>query len=382
MGIVINALMLGGGEAVAFIFVANATPNTEIYATANKTYHATADANGKACIAVGETGAFTLTNGILTASVTVPANGGVVQASLHVRRTGSVVSFNTPSSIPLLSLVGEINPVQNLNGYDHPWAGGAGKNLLSPFTKGVSIVSSTGALNSNATHATTDKIYVDFSQNPNYYLSGMLTTLRHFVAAYNSSDQFLGRNSAGALESRKLTPSSFIYGTPQGSGDVAYIRITIYENTGLSGVIDDIDNMTAQLEAGSSSTTYEPYSNICPISGFANANICLEDEYDAGATPAYTINLGETRYGGSLNVTTGVLTLTHGYIASYNSEVLPSTWISDRDEYAVGTTPTTGAEVVYELATPTTVQLTAQQINTLVGDNVLWMDTGDITVEY
>ena len=69
---------------------------------------------------------------------------------------------------------------------------------------------------------------------------------------------------------------------------------------------------------------------------------------------------------------------TYGYIASYNGETLPSTWISDRDVYAEGSTPTTGAEVVYELATPITYQLTPTQVNSLLGQTNLWADTGDV----
>jgi hypothetical protein len=92
----------------------------------------------------------------------------------------------------------------------------------------------------------------------------------------------------------------------------------------------------------------------------------------------YTLDLDGTRYGGSLDVVSGVLTVTHGYIASYNGETLPSTWISDRDVYAEGTTPTIGAEVCYELATPTTIQLTPTAVSSLLGQNNLWADTGDV----
>ena len=81
-----------------------------------------------------------------------------------------------------------------------------------------------------------------------------------------------------------------------------------------------------------------------------------------------------TVYGGTLDMVSGVLTVTDGYIASYSGETLPSTWISDRDVYASGTTPTNGAEVVYKLATPKTYQLTPQQINTLIGTNVITTD--------
>ena len=90
-----------------------------------------------------------------------------------------------------------------------------------------------------------------------------------------------------------------------------------------------------------------------------------------------------TCYGGELSNENGVQTLelTHGYIASYNGETLPSTWISDRDVYAEGTTPTTGAEVVYELATPQTIPQDSLSIASTAGVNNIWCDSGDITVK-
>ena len=77
----------------------------------------------------------------------------------------------------------------------------------------------------------------------------------------------------------------------------------------------------------------------------------------------------------------GVLTITDGYISSYNGETLPSTWISDRDVYAEGTTPTTGAEVCYKLATPQTYQLTPTEVKSLLGVNNIFADTGEVDVQ-
>ena len=74
--------------------------------------------------------------------------------------------------------------------------------------------------------------------------------------------------------------------------------------------------------------------------------------------------------------------MTDAQIASYAGETLPGKWISDRDVYAEGTTPTAGAQVVYALATPVTYQLTAQEVRTLLGANNIWADTGDTTVQY
>ena len=107
-----------------------------------------------------------------------------------------------------------------------------------------------------------------------------------------------------------------------------------------------------------------------------------DHDYHAYSGNTYTIDLSGTRYGGTLDVLTGVLTVTKANIASYNGETLPGEWISSMDVYAPGTTPTTGAQVVYELASSQTVQLTAQQVSSLLGANNVWADTGNVSVVY
>ena len=125
---------------------------------------------------------------------------------------------------------------------------------------------------------------------------------------------------------------------------------------------DVFSNYKFQIELGSTESAYEPYSgNTYPVSW----------QTEAG-----------TVYGGTVDVVSGVLTVTDAEIASYNGETLPSTWISDRDVYAEGTTPTIGAQVVYELATPQTYQLTPQQIQLLKGSNTLWSDGDSLTLTY
>ena len=79
---------------------------------------------------------------------------------------------------------------------------------------------------------------------------------------------------------------------------------------------------------------------------------------------------------------TGVLTVDKANIASYNGESVNEPWVSSMDKYVSGATPTTGAQVVYPLATPITYQLTPQEVSTLLGDNNIWADTGDVAVEY
>lgn len=108
-----------------------------------------------------------------------------------------------------------------------------------------------------------------------------------------------------------------------------------------------------------------------------------DDTYEPYISTIYSITIPSsagTVYGGNLDVTNGVLTVDRAMIASYNGETLPSTWISDRDVYAQGTTPTTGAQVVYTLATPITYQLTPQEVDTLIGTNNVFADTGGVAV--
>lgn len=114
-----------------------------------------------------------------------------------------------------------------------------------------------------------------------------------------------------------------------------------------------------QIEAGSTLTPYTPYNP---------------------ASKTITLPFGQTVYGGTLDWGTGVLTVIHGEIASYSGEVLPGAWISDRDVYSPNITPTIGAQVVYELAEPQTVQLTPKEVLALSGTNTLYCDTGDVTV--
>lgn len=160
-------------------------------------------------------------------------------------------------------------------------------------------------------------------------------------------------------------------------------------------VVGDIDNAYIVLQVGSGSTqslsksTKEITVTVAETSSLSwycnvpnNTAVDAKFAFVIGDANVYEIDLDGTRYGGTLDVLSGVLTVTGANIASYNGETLPGEWISDRDVYAAGTTPTTGAQVVYELATPLTVQLTAEEVTTLLGQNNIFADCGDVSCEY
>ena len=73
-----------------------------------------------------------------------------------------------------------------------------------------------------------------------------------------------------------------------------------------------------------------------------------------------------------IDVITGEVTVTGGLIESYNGETLPGAWLSDRDAYVSGSTPSIGAQVAYELAQPYSFTATPQFIALVDGMNYLW----------
>ena len=142
------------------------------------------------------------------------------------------------------------------------------------------------------------------------------------------------------------------------SGGDGEIRLII--NSGVN--VDGLVFKPMIRLATESDDAYVPYSAVTVTISFVDSN----------GDPL-------TVYGGTLDVTNGLLTVTHGYIASYNGETLPGAWISDRDVYAAGSTPTSGAQVVYELAAPVTYQLATTGLTAVASDNVS-ASTGSVSL--
>ena len=193
--------------------------------------------------------------------------------------------------------------------------------------------------------------------------------------------------------------------------------------------------------AETSQESYSPYSNICPITGWTGAKV-YHSGADTGNPDVLSITFpteAGTVYGGTLDVTNGVLTVDraivdlgtlswtiysspdrHVFRSSYpiprpfigDSALLPHAICSsyypmayspisskDNGAFSLGrervvviehrftdvssfATAVQGVQLCYELAEPITYQLTPQQINTILGTNNVWSDTGDSDVEY
>ena len=305
----------------------------------------------------------------------------VIANSPHLATaSGAIVTFNTKIAAPLAGLTANVVLVQDGSGDPSPsnvrsisgWTGcrifRTKKNLLNP---------------------------ANFDSNRVSVSDGVYTfTLTGYVADLMSGQA----GGSHVIPSEKLpnlpvlAPGTYVWSYKYTSGGTPGSVWAVDEN----GV--RTTTSPTQIEDG----TYKAYrftltksSRIC-ITRASNSNptIFSEPQIELGTErTAYEAYNGDvypvswqteagTVYGGTLNTVTGVLTVTDANISSYAGEELPGAWISDRDVYSQGGTPTTGAQVVYKLAEPYTVQLTPVQITTLVGENNIWADTGDVSVKY
>lgn len=305
-------------------------------------------------------------------------SGGGADLDIYGEVSGTAeASFSDGAEASLVECEIGIVPTQDLHGYSKPWAGGAGKNkyIGSPSFDGYANISTYQV--SGETYQGHEVIYkstpwqgvykanIPLNAGITYTFSAMVKmSTTASVRIYMENSTLVANVEVGTTWQRvsaQITPST----------DIADARIRVESVTG------DITIYLSeyQIEEGSEATAYEPYSNICPISGHSSVTVTVAST-SGGSGEDTTVSLGRTVYGGNLDVTTGELEVTWENIASYAGETLTGEWLSSLDEYSTLGTPTTGAQVVYELATPQTFNLTPTQVLTLLGQNYVSHDGG------
>lgn len=288
-----------------------------------------------------------------------------------------VQTFETNAELPITNLKVWMEPIQDLHGQDAPYPAGGGKNqynadgLMAYSNSGITITVSNGQMTFNGT--ATSKAYFSLGNmglpTGNYVLSVNNSTV-------NSNVHFSFRKYGGEYFGDKAL-NSINQTITITNTDINSVIIYVVIDTSLTDFV-----IKPQLETGITATAWSPYSNICPISGRDEVNVYVSPTTDKEDGRTYEIPLGSTVYGGSLDVTTGALTVTRANIASYDGETINEPWISSMDAYTEGGTPTTGAQVVYPLSEPEIVQLDPIEVKALIGTNNVFSDSGDVSLTY
>lgn len=307
---------------------------------------------------------------------------GVYSDELHVvTLSGETVVFDSGNVLDLLNIAAEINAEQDLHGYDSAWGPGGMGNWFPPAVSGVQSDSGITVTSDGEGRITLDvastatKSFTLMLSEAVTIESGMYLHLMNDIATGSISIDF--RNASARVFGCAASPLARTQDLSSYAGQTVD-RISFYVPSGNTYTL----NLTPMFVKSSTAMAFKPYTNICPITGIDEVNLVHSPTTDVEDGTTYTISLASagTVYGGTLNVTAGTLTVTHGVIASYAGETLPGAWMSSMDTYVEGGTPTTGAQVVYELATPQTYSLTPTQIQMLTGTNRFWADSGDVMV--
>lgn len=364
---------------------------------------------------------------IENAAADAKAAGDLIRASFVVgEASGSIASFTDGADgVPLKDLVVNITPKQAGTGDPSPsnvraisgWTEAnitrTGKNLVNEnnWDSGHTI-SATGVITSNGSFKCSNA-YMGILPNTKYTLQLDKNTTSDsglsagtFIAEYDASFNFLRRTQiiAGG------TATGTITGTYTSHASARFAKVSVY-----------IGSINVQLEQGTAATEYEAY----------NGNV-------------YNVSFGSagTVYGGTLDVTSGMLTIDYKTVnmtssmtwavensgmrvktGSLASEIVHNTansttvgvycnmfaertpnqtWAGGSTGIGVSVAPNgdvafcqTGSQdmgysawiayinantiqLVYPLAQPVSYQLTPTEVKTLLGNNNIWSDTGSV----
>lgn len=228
-----------------------------------------------------------------------------------------------------------------------------GKEIL--YVRGIAAGRGISSINKTSTAGLVDTYtitYTDGTTSTFDVINGRGIDDIQKTSTTENVDTYTIYYSDGTTSTFDVTNGTYISGV-EGTVTVQRSRITsgfIFYNlpTEADGTAEmmSIEIVPAQSGSGTPSA-----SNIRPLLSIDRLLLYIyETGGDSGGSNLKF--LPEASYGGNWDIVSGTYTKTWEYIASYAGETLPGRWISDRDAYAAGTTPTIGAEVAYELATP------------------------------
>lgn len=315
--------------------------------------------------------------------------------------SGNPIAISDASGFDAKALTVTMNPIQDLHGYTNPWAGGVGKNKLNAtgtienctLSDGIYTLNSVPSSNTNFIVGTVHLGVGDYKINGGYDNSFRINI-----------------NVGGTYYTSKGDDVAFSI-TTEGDFQVSCIILT----TATAGKqIKPMIRLSTVTDG-----TFAPYSNICPISGRTEVSVIRTAGEDVETK---THQYSETIYGGvddfvnggakvTLNVVDmGNLTYAsgNGYVQvskdniqavtgknmkrTADAFIISSIWAVYQTvnsvRFATNLTPeefktlVTGQTLCYELATPTTISTSAEEITLLKGNNVLSTNADDMELKY
>lgn len=344
----------------------------------------------------------------------------------RIDECNDIVSFQADAKgVPLKSLTATINPKQSgsgdpspdnvrpISGWDSVSVTRSGKNLLR---------------------------YPYDSSNANKTVNGVTFTVTNDGILTVTGTPTAGTSftfSKNLIDASRLKAGDEIYISTGTNYDTkSYFRLLYKNPTPMEGITridvdvkkivitDDMVTRGIWFELWIPSDNGSISITVKPMVSFSSDGI-----YEPYTGTTYHTDLPETVYGGSLDVVSGVLTVDRAYVSmdgatqysqtgDYTLYRKPNNPFSNNTSggnalsnitnnfgniatglqdtkiqfptggtgYIYASVPNgldiSSATAVYTLATPTTIQLTPKQVTTLLGENNVWADSGDVCLEY
>lgn len=186
--------------------------------------------------------------------------------------SGDIVTINDAVDAPVIDLTAAIEPVQDLHGYDYPWAAGAGKNLFNADDTTINNFSRSGTTFTNSDTDSRTEFYCYFGLQKNgsfvvpYQKLFQASTPGKYSGSFTTSEDV----DTIAIKHNGSQRDFVIYTPFTGTGTFTLSMDVIGADPTTVG---GLSFKEVQIESGSTATSYAPYSNICPITGWSGVNV-------------------------------------------------------------------------------------------------------------
>lgn len=185
--------------------------------------------------------------------------------------SGEIASFETDYVVPMTSAEVSLSPQQDLNGYDSPWPGGGGKNLVPSFiTQNTTGAGLTLTLNDDGSV----KIAGTANNNSAVIIGQRYVSISLPAGTYTFSNGISDNNNKVYCQA---VSADHVWFSRTGSDTFTLTQATTITrlDIGINAANGESINVVVkpQLEKGSVATAWTPYSNICPITGHTGATL-------------------------------------------------------------------------------------------------------------
>ena len=258
----------------------------------------------------------------------------ILKAFPHDTASGSIANISDGAALPVRDLSVDIEPVQDLHGYDNPWPAGGGVNKLIECVPGTytgtncqAVVSADGTITvSGTTGGSPETINIPLKEKITTPSEQFYIHLFNTVNASIAPSFELSTDVAGTTINAACSPANRIYTVSTNRLGVEIDRVRFW----ISANKDAAVTLHPMFALTNSVVPWTPYSNICPISGRTSATVTRTGK-----------NLADSTHGNT------VPSISNGQMVSANGWSTPFIKIDNAKEYTFSFTGSAGRYVLF-----------------------------------